>query len=209
MQRRYRPRWRIHRKQLVAPLASGYAELRVESPQIPVPRGGIVPTSADPAVSAMRKRRLRRRTRSALRVRHNPPMPRGPLDNPGFGYSDGGAESTHHRYSFGKSTNCPQVTEEKWPRLRLIAGMMRDLRGNNDGRAKAAPGESMVERRCEDSTHSCTRETFRATGGQETSPLRRRGRAKGDETGDSVPVNKTEGSLTTASRIQHARSHCE
>jgi hypothetical protein len=93
------------------------------------------------------------------------------------------------------STNCPTVTEEKWPRLRFIAGMMRDFRGNNDGKAKAASSHSMVERRCEESTYLCTRENVRAAGGQETGSLRRRGRAEGNETGNSVPVNQTESAL--------------
>jgi hypothetical protein len=75
------------------------------------------------------------------------------------------AESTHHRYSFGKSTNCPKVTEETWPSPRFISGMMRDFRGDNDGRAKAASSDSLVERRCEDSSYFGTRETFRAAGG--------------------------------------------
>jgi hypothetical protein len=83
----------------------------------------------------------------------------------------------------------------------FIAGMMRDFRGHNDGKAKAASSHSMVERRCKESTYLCTRETVRTAGGQEAGSLPWRGRAEGDETGDSVPVNQTESSLAPTSRI--------
>lgn len=84
---------------------------------------------------------------------------------------------------------------------------MRDFRGNNDGKAKAACSNSMVERRCEESTYLCTRKTVRAAGGQETSPHFRRSRTEGDETGNSVPLNQAEKALAAPAIMGAAAIH--
>jgi hypothetical protein len=68
-------------------------------------------------------------------------------------------------------------------------------KGKLDGKAKAAIGFGVVERRCEESSYFRQRKTFRARGGQETSPHPRRGRAEGDETWDSLPLNQAESAL--------------
>jgi len=68
-------------------------------------------------------------------------------------------------------------------------------KGKINGKAKAAISIGVVEGRCEESSYIRQRKTFRARGGQETSPHSWRGRAEGDETRGSVPLYQAESAL--------------
>jgi hypothetical protein len=76
--------------------------------------------------------------------------------------------------------------------------MMCDFeKGNSDGKGKAACIIGVVERRCEKSSYVGKRKVFRASSGQEAWSYAGRGRAEGDEIGDSISVNQAESSVVS------------